>query len=125
MGGAIYNYSGADWSITDCYWGTNNPVFNNSLIYNVTINTYLILEITTEYNYIKVQAKQYNTSTSSTSTYRVPLGSVEATITVGDQIYTKTFRNGIVRQAYAEPSKPYDISVKLADGEVLTKTITA
>lgn len=125
-GGAISNFS-SNSNVDDCYWGTNTPIFNNALIDGLTVNTYLLLEITTEteysQQYIKVQAKQYNPSTSTTSTHRTPLNG-KVTITVGGATYTKVFRNGIVRQAYTAPTAPYDITVKLADGEVLTKTIT-
>ena len=122
--GAVCNY-GANVNVDDCYWGTNTPTFNNTLVYGVIINTYNIIEITTISGYIKVQSRQYNPSKSITSTYRTPLSNVGATITVGGATYKKTLRNGILRQSYTAPATPYDITVQLANGEVLTKTIEA
>ena len=123
-GGGIFN-TGNNANADDCYWGTNTPTFDDTIVYGVTINTYYIIEITTISGYIKVQSKQYNPTTSTTSTHRNPLSNVEATITVGGNTYKKTLRNGILRQAYTAPATPYDITVQLASGEVITKTIEA
>ena len=123
-GGGIFN-NGDNANADNCYWGTNTPTFDDTIVYGVTINTYYIIEITTISGYIKLQSKQYNPTTSTTSTHRTPLSNVEATITVGGNTYKKTLRNGILRQAYTAPATPYDITVQLASGEVVTKTIEA
>ena len=126
-GSVIDGYSEGNIDADNCYWGTNSPTFDSSMVYNTIINTYLILEITTgtidSKQYIEVMAKQYNPSTSSTSINRIYTGEVKAEISVGDNIYTKIFRNGIVSQTYTAPTAPYDITVQLESGDILVKTI--
>ena len=117
-GRIVHNDFANNVNADSCYWGTNTPTFDDTVVYRVAVDVYDIIEVTTASGYIIVQSIP-----STTSTCRTPLGNVEATITVGGNTYKKTLQNGMLRQAYTAPTVPYDITAQLASGEVLTKTI--
>ncbi len=144
-GGAIYNGSGEGFTVTDstftgntpdnisgsceyaqdCYWGTNTP--NES----ITLKDYAQISIDTGATQaqntpcVYIKALQYDTTTSTLTSYKVPLRA-KVTTTIGETVYTGVMYGGYLIQRYTLPeSSSYTVSVQVENGKILTKTVEA